>query len=230
MYCIKCGVKLADSEQYCPLCGTVPYHPDLPRSAGEPQYPSGRKPHPQVRSQAAQIVATALFLLPLLVCLQINLLVSRSVTWSGYVAGALLLAYVVLVLPGWFCRPNPVILLPCDFLALAAYLLYIDLQGPVSWFWTFALPVTAFCCGVTTGVVALVRYVRRGYLYIYGGACILFGLSAPVFELLICRTFHRTLVGWSCYPLTALVLLGGTLIFLALNRRARAVMERKFFV
>ena len=30
MYCIKCGVKLADTEKKCPLCGTVVYHPEFP--------------------------------------------------------------------------------------------------------------------------------------------------------------------------------------------------------
>ena len=30
MYCIKCGVELADSEKVCPLCGTRVFHPDLP--------------------------------------------------------------------------------------------------------------------------------------------------------------------------------------------------------
>ena len=64
MYCINCGVKLADSEKACPLCGTVPYHPQISRPEGEPLYPAGRKPKHQVRSRAAQIVATALFLLP----------------------------------------------------------------------------------------------------------------------------------------------------------------------
>ena len=33
MYCIKCGVELADSERVCPLCGTRVFHPDLPHDA-----------------------------------------------------------------------------------------------------------------------------------------------------------------------------------------------------
>ena len=122
MYCINCGVKLADSEKACPLCGTVPYHPQISRPEGEPLYPAGRKPKHQVRSRAAQIVATALFLLPILVTLQVDLLVDRTVSWSGYVAGALMLAYVVMVVPTWFRRPNPVILLPCDVLGVVLYL------------------------------------------------------------------------------------------------------------
>ena len=33
MYCIKCGVELADSEKKCPLCGTVVFNPELSRPA-----------------------------------------------------------------------------------------------------------------------------------------------------------------------------------------------------
>lgn len=29
MYCIKCGVKLADSEKKCPLCNTIVCHPEF---------------------------------------------------------------------------------------------------------------------------------------------------------------------------------------------------------
>ena len=31
MYCVKCGVELADSQRVCPLCGTRVFHPDIPR-------------------------------------------------------------------------------------------------------------------------------------------------------------------------------------------------------
>lgn len=34
MYCINCGVELADSETVCPLCGTRVFHPDMPRQQG----------------------------------------------------------------------------------------------------------------------------------------------------------------------------------------------------
>ena len=46
MYCIKCGVELADSEKVCPLCGTRVFHPDLPRAQGEPPYPPQAQARP----------------------------------------------------------------------------------------------------------------------------------------------------------------------------------------
>ena len=64
MYCVNCGVKLADSQKVCPLCDTVVFHPDFPRQEGESLYPENTMPVPQVSSRGAQIIATALFLLP----------------------------------------------------------------------------------------------------------------------------------------------------------------------
>ena len=48
-------------------------------------------------------------------------------------------------------------------------------------------------------------------------------------ELLIDITFDVAFIGWAFYPLIALALLGGALIYLAINRTARETMERKLF-
>ena len=49
MYCIKCGVELSDTEKACPLCGTVPYHPQMKRQEAEPLYPQMVYPSRQLR-------------------------------------------------------------------------------------------------------------------------------------------------------------------------------------
>lgn len=231
MYCINCGVKLADTEKRCPLCGVTVFHPDLDRPAGEPLYPPHREPVPQVSSRGALIVLTTAFLLPVLITLLCDLQINRAVTWSGFVIGALIVGYAVLVLPCWFRSPNPVIFVPCGFTAVGLYLLYIDLATGGSWFLSFAFPVVGGIGLIITAVVALLRYLRRGKLYIFGGAFIALGAFMPLMEFLLVLTFQRPrFVGWSLYPLTALVLLGGTLIFLAIYRPARETMERKFFI
>lgn len=231
MYCVNCGVQLGDSEKSCPLCGTVVFHPDIPRPQGEPLYPENRLPAPQVSSRGAQIIATAVFLLPMLITFQCDLQISGGVTWSGYVIGALLTAYVIFVLPQWFRRPNPVVFSAVSFVTVGLYLLYINYAVDGDWFLSFAFPVTGAVGVIWVTVVTLLRYVRRGKLYIIGGALIALGAFMPVIELLLCVTFEPLrFFGWSFYPLTALVLLGGTLIFLAINRRAREKMERKFFI
>jgi hypothetical protein len=231
MYCVNCGVKLGDAEKSCPLCGTAVFHPDLPLPQGEPLFPPERHPAPQVSSRGGQIILTALFLIPLLICLQCDLLVKGGITWSGYVAGALIMAYVVLVLPLWFPRPNPAIFCPVTFLAAGLYLLYINYATDGNWFLSFAFPVTAGVGLIFTAVAVLLKYLRRGRLYIFGGAMIALGAFMPLMEFLLCTTFESIRFhGWSVYPMTVLLILGGMLIFLAVNRRAREKMEKRFFI
>ena len=231
MYCVNCGVKLGDTEKSCPLCGTAVFHPDIHRGEAEPLYPENRLPAPQVSSRGGQIIATAVFLLPMLITFQCDMQINRAVTWSGYVIGALLTAYVVFVLPQWFFRPNPVVFCAVDFAAVGLYLLYINCAVNGDWFLSFAFPVTGVLGVICTAVTALLRYVRRGVLFIIGGALIALGAFMPLMEYLLYITFEPIrFFGWSFYPLSALAVLGGMLIFLAINRRAREKMEKKFFI
>lgn len=231
MYCVNCGVKLADSEAKCPLCGVDAYHPDIQREKGEPLYPEQKMPVPQVSSRGAQIIATAVFLLPMIITFQCDLQINGAVTWSGYVIGALLTAYVVFVLPYWFQKPNPVIFCVSNYAAIGLYLMYINHASGGDWFLSFAFPVTGYIGLLSAAVVTLLRYVRRGALYIVGGAFLALGVFMPLMEFLLCITFAPIrFIGWSFYPLSALAVLGGTIIFLAINRRAREKMERKFFI
>lgn len=65
MYCIKCGVELADSERVCPLCGTRVFHPDLPCGQGEPPYPPADHPrHEEVSRIGVLFVISVCMLLP----------------------------------------------------------------------------------------------------------------------------------------------------------------------
>lgn len=231
MYCINCGVKLADSQKKCPLCGTVVFHPELTQPQGEPLYPSGRYPGSKVNRHGILAIVTAIFLLPLFVTLLVDLQISGAVTWSGYVMGAILLSYVTLVLPFWFRKYHPVVFVPCSFAALGLYLLYIDLVNQGGWFLSFAFPVVG-CFGlIITAVVTLTHYLRRGWFFIFGGAAIALGVFMPLMEFLLKITFDiPKFHAWSFYPLIALVLLGGVLIFLGANASARETMERKLFI
>lgn len=231
MYCIQCGVKLADTENKCPLCGTVPYHPTIRRTEAIPLYPRNRYPAIRINRWGALITATTAFLLPLLITLLCDLRINGHVTWSGYSMGALAVLYILTVLPFWFKAPNPVIFVPCDFAAALLYLLYINLASGGHWFMPFAFPTVGFLCLLVTALVTLLRYTRRGRLYIFGGAAVLLGAFMPLMELLLNITFARPhYAAWSIYPMTALVLLGGMLIFLAICRPARETMEQKFFL
>ena len=63
MYCVNCGVKLADTEKQCPLCGVEVYHPDILREAEVPLYPRRQLPSQQISSSGVKIILTAMVLL-----------------------------------------------------------------------------------------------------------------------------------------------------------------------
>lgn len=229
MYCIKCGVQLADTEKKCPLCNTVVCHPDFENKSDRTLYPSNKLPKSTSGSKALTGAVILLFLIPLIVCLAADLHLDGHLGWFGYVAGALVVGYIAFALPLWFQRPNPVIFVPCNFAATALYLLYIDLATSGGWFLSFALPITVGFALITCTVVTLLYYIGRGRLYIYGGAAIALGALLLLMEFLLVRTFHISFVGWSVYPLIALGLIGGILIYLAINSSAREIIGRKLF-
>lgn len=229
MYCIECGVKLGDGEKKCPLCHTAIYHPDYVNRPGKPLYPQNKMPERASGSKALNGAVIILFLIPLFVCFAADLQLDRRLEWAGYVAGALLLVYTAFALPLWFRKPNPVILVPCNFAADGLFLLYINLATGGDWFLGFALPVTCGFGLIISAVVALLYYLRRGRLYIFGGALMALGIFMVPMELLMCGTFHLQFIGWSVLPLGVLILFGALLIYLAINTAAREILERKLF-
>lgn len=229
MYCINCGVKLADSEKKCPLCNTVVCHPDFKPASERPLYPADKMPKSSSDSKVLNGAIIFLFLIPLFVCFFADLSLDGKMEWSGYVAGALTVAYVAFALPRWFKKPNPVIFVPCSFVAAALYLLYINFATGGKWFLSFAFPVIGGICLITCTVVTLMYYLRKGKLYILGGSFIALGAFMLLIEFLMGITFNLRFMGWSVYPLVVLFLFGGMLIYLAIDGDTREMMERKLF-
>lgn len=229
MYCINCGVKLADSEKKCPLCNTVVCHPDFIKTSGTPLYPRNKMPKSSSSSKALNSTIIVLFLIPLLVCFFADLSLDGKMEWFGYVAGALMVSYIALALPRWFKKPNPVIFVPCDFVASALYLLYINSVTDGNWFWSFALPVVCGIGLITCSVVTLMYYLHKGKLYIFGGSFIALGAFMLLIEYLMKISFELRFIGWSIYPMVVLLLFGGLLIYLAIDSVTREMMERKLF-
>ena len=97
-------------------------------------------------------VISVLWLLPAFLPTVFELLWHGNVEWSGYVMGAVLLTYVVLILPFWFRAPNPVIFVPCDFAAALLFCLPL-LLAPPSTLWVLlpyhliSLLISTICDG-----------------------------------------------------------------------------------
>lgn len=229
MYCANCGVKLEDTEKNCPLCGTEVYHPHLKQGEASPLYPAGKMPKAKAGAKVLAGLSVPAFLLPMLVCFLCDWRINGSLEWCGYVIGGLLVAYTAFALPLWFKKPHPIVFTPCAMAAATAYLLYICLFTGGDWFLPFALPAAGGFGLLLCTLVTLLTLLKRGRLFIWGGFLIGLGGYALLLEFLLVLTFGLPFLGWSVYPLAALTLLGGALIFLGVSVTARETMERKLF-
>ncbi len=232
MYCVKCGVELADSEKNCPLCGTAVICPDgLERTVKDSPYP----PHPGkiiegISKLGFLFILSFAFVIPIMICLLTDIKVNGQLEWSGYVLFSLLLLYVALVLPWWFRRPNPVIFVPIVFLATSILLLYINLKTGGDWFLPFALPVVGITALLCTAVVTLTRYTKGGTPFIFGGATIAFGLFSILIEFLSCISFGiEKMWRWSLYPAFSLFIIGMFFIIVGICKPLRRALRKKLF-
>ena len=230
MYCIKCGVELADTEKHCPLCGTVVYHPELMQKEAIPTYPPYRKPKQRINRRGVLFVISVIYLILVAQLFVCEFTIFNEFHWSLYAVGGLILSYVGVILPMWFARPNPVIFVPCDFAAVILYLWLISLLTGGNWFLTFALPIAGATGILITAVIALTHYLKKGYFFIFGGASILSGSLIFQIEILLSVTFAAKFYFWSVYPLIGFVLLGIALLVIAICKPLREALSKKFFV
>lgn len=232
MYCINCGIELSDGQKICPICQTRVYHPDLKKTDALPTYPRKAFKSEEINIRGLLFVVSLLHLIPIIFSLILDLNLNGRIDWFGYVVGSVLLLYVCAVLPLWFKRPNPVVFIPCDFLVLAVFLWNINLKLEGEWFWTFALPITAAVGALATGIIALLKYVRRGRLYIFGGSFILSGVLVTVIELLMHLTFEvkHTGLAWSLYPMVFLAVIGIGLIVIEIVKPFKESLKKVFYL
>ncbi len=229
MYCPNCGSLLSEGTKKCPLCLTEA--PNLSKSSAKGFFPDVPRPKEKEDFRGLLFLATLFFLIAGGIVLALDLVETGSVTFSFYVLAVLLLVYASFFLPRWWRRPNPVIFLPVVFVCLMGCLLYWDLRYQGGWFLSFVFPVLGGFFLFLEGAVTLLRYVRGGKLYIFGGLFLALGVLSFVGEILYRATFSLPIkLTYSILPLIFFSLLGMGLIVIAIVPPFRRYFERRFFI
>ncbi len=227
MYCVKCGVRLQEGAETCPLCGTPVWNPEglKPSATYSDRLPEAER-HAGI---TAASVLTVLCALAAFIIFTVCRNLYGEMRWGGYAMLGIALFYCITALPLWFRRPNPLVFLAIDHAVLGGYLLYICLKTGGHWFLSFAFPVTGISCLLLCGLVALLRYVRGGRYYIFGGAIIAVGCSMMLVEFFQHITFGGPMFRWSLYAVGACGAVGLFLLLAALIRPLREFLARRFF-
>ena len=227
MYCVRCGVRLQDGTESCPLCQTPVWNPDEARP--EPGFPETLPLLYRESALPAAVAFTVICTLAVLVILIVCLRLPGAQAWGGYAIGGILVFYTVVVLPLWFPTPRAEILVPVDFLAAGLYVLYICVVNNGHWYLSFAFPVILAACVLTTAMICLLKYIRGGRLFIFGGFLVLLGGFTVLVEFFEHLTFGTRMFLWSLYPLLSFGLVGLFLLLAGMVPSLRDWLERRFF-
>ncbi len=233
-YCVNCGVELAKSEQNCPLCGTEVVNPLDPWK--EPK----AHPYPAYfetvvrgvdRRYFAFLMALVL-MIPVLICILIDVFAIPSTGWSLYVAGAVLLLMTVVLVPVIARVQRPVLFLMLDLLVLAAYLYLIDSRAiGESWFMSLALPLVL---AVGLAILAVIVYYqlrkKRGILISF--AVFLFaigGLNVMINIIINAYLDINPPLEWAWYVLIPSLLLGFAALLIDKQRKWKEKVKKRLF-
>ncbi len=227
MYCVKCGVRLQEGIDVCPLCETPVWNPDqTERNTGYPdRYPGAHRESNLPYAVGMTVFCVTAILVILTVCLKLY----GRLDWGGYAIGGVGLFYVVAVIPAWFRRPHGEIFLPCDHAAAALFVLYACLKTGGHWFLSFAFPVILGSCLLSTAVVSLLKYTRGGRAFILGGFLLGIGAYTVMIEFFEHLTFGREMFRWSLYSLAGFGAVGVFLLLAGVIPSLRQTLRKRFF-
>jgi hypothetical protein len=232
-YCVNCGVELERSLKKCPLCGVPVINPL------EAEAPESPPAFPAMRDELKRKDCTfwigffsLLYVVPIIICVILNLLYNFNLTWSIYVIAGILMAWVFTTSPFYFTRLAPYSVLSIDFLGLLAGLLIIQLMaGGGNWFIGIALPIAAYCTIVTCLFIALAGKNKLNGLNLSAAISV----SAAVLFLLIellSDLFSDASVSlvWSWFVAAACISIAALLVLISHNKHFMQELAKRLHV
>ncbi len=203
-YCVRCGVELDKQLNSCPLCATPVHLPEELDEGAQKTYPEriqrkGVKQINLVPSKTFVYLMTFIIIIPLIVCLMVDVRRNNTISWSFYPVTSLILFWILIAYPALIKRYSLLKILTIDIYSIVFFLISLNLfsGGFLSWsiypvaslllIWVYFL--LGFLFGRTHPVFMLVvSYISTGlYLYLIEqatGRIWFFALALPVLTLI----------------------------------------------
>jgi hypothetical protein len=230
---VNCGVKLAESEKYCPLCNVEVLNPKSPWE--EPEV----RPYPKyfdsfikrIDRRYFATLAGLFLIIPILVTIIYDLLPGDGITWSAYVVGAMALIFIFLVFPFYFKHYHTVIFLALNCVAVLLYLFFIERMNGGSWFMGIGMPVTisASVCVLVPALLFTKKkhmglFIKAALVLI---ACGVFVLSVEL--ILGINSAGLFMLNWSFYAFVPCAILAFMAFVLEHRKNLKEGIKRRLF-
>ena len=227
MYCVKCGVRLQEGVESCPLCQTPVWNPDALQA--KHAWPDQLPEQHNERDLSGAVGFTVLSVVAAAAILVVNFVLYGYLDWGGYVLGGIGLFYLMAVLPRWFRHPRGEVFIPLSHVAVGLFLLYVNEKTGGNWFLSFAFPLVGISCLLSTGLFCLLKYVKGAKPYILGGYLVAVGGFSMLTEFFEHITFGSRMFHWSIYTAGCFGAAGLFLLTAGFIPRLRAALRKYFF-
>lgn len=232
-YCVHCGVKLGEGEKRCPLCGTAVLDPAErgEEALAKPRAYPVKIPEQELKRSRNYLVSMAALILltPALLCLVIDLLATRTVTWSGYASTALVLLFVAVAVPLLLSRGQAYATVGVSFLCLNAYLFLVEgLSNSGPWFFPIALPALTLFTGMALLIILLYKKGKLNKLTLLASAFVAAAAECVAIEGLRLQSLGAPILfTWSPFVLAPCLFIAFSLFFINSNRAVREEVRRR---
>lgn len=230
-YCVNCGVELEKSARECPLCKTPVINPAQPPADEPPAYPEDIFIPKKTSGKYMAFMVSIVLFIPNLICTVINLLYPHTGHWSVYMVAVSALLWILCVLPVFYRRKNPYLILAVDTAASLLFAFVISVFHGEGWFFTVALPVITALALLLAAMICWLDRKKREWPFICTYIVGLIGVMALLSEFLISwQIIGRPILQYSIIIAASCV---GLIIFFEFagrNKRFRAWLTRRFYV
>ena len=231
-YCVHCGVKLASYETVCPLCGTPVSDPNGTEQTDLPRFEdyletTDRK----INRHFLFSLITGLCLIPFLITAIVDFCLNHSLSWSLLVLGGEIVLWVFILVPFRFSFSRPSVCIIFDTLAVALYVLLINLVFRMKWFLPLGLPLTLLSGALLYVIVRILIEGEYRKLMTFGSLS--FALSVFLFLINIFITHYLTgkfRATWAYWPSVPLLTVGVVSMLFSRSRRISSWLQKKLFI
>ena len=231
-YCVNCGVELEPSYKSCPLCDTEVIIPNkTKKDIDEATAYSRNFEIPKSTSKKyLAFVLSILMMIPNVVFLILDIFI-----WEGsvekFIFAVSAVAWIWLVFPLIWKKPQPIIMLAIDMLSLLLCIyLFTDLTVKDAWFNSLAMPITISAWALAALFILWLRKPRTPSGKAIVGI-VMANLMCYVVEICTVVYCNSRLQLWISLAVTAAsVPIIIFIIALRKSRRLGAWAKRKFFM
>ncbi len=230
-YCVHCGVRLASYQKQCPLCGTPVNDPNPPEES-EPRFVDEliTKDKNVNRSFLTNLI-TGIMIIPIFVCCLVDFIVNRNLSWSLYVAGAMVICWIWFVFPYRYHLSKPYWYIAIDYLAALIYLYIIYyLANGVDWFFSIGLPITTYCLLWILSIIFILRRNLNTSGY-FGCSTICTSLLPFMIDITIQKAVNDTFMpAWSYWVSIPLFTIGVIFVIISRSQKLSSWIQKNLFV